>query len=192
MSNGQPHSQAIVVIGGGTAGITAAVEVAETGYEVVLLEKGPALGGRVTRLNRYFPKLCHPTCGLEINYQRIKKDPRLKVITMAEVQGISGGRGNDTVAVKAAPRHVNAKCTACGACAEAAETEVANPFNYGMDEGQGADTANSISRRAKSRRHCFHGFLNVCLSRGGRVTQNDFVALRQTGPSPDPVCARVS
>jgi quinone-modifying oxidoreductase subunit QmoA len=126
------------VVGGGIAGITAAVEVAETGHDVVLLEKGPALGGRVTRLNRYFPKLCHPNCGLEINYQRIKKNPRLKVMTMAEVLEVSGTRGAYGLKVRAHPRHVNANCTACGACAEAAETEVPNAFNYNLDKVKAA------------------------------------------------------
>ncbi len=72
-----PKSQTILVVGGGITGITAAIETAETGYDVILLERGPALGGRVARLNRYFPKLCHPTCGLEINFQRIRKIPRI-------------------------------------------------------------------------------------------------------------------
>ena len=128
-----PESQTILVVGGGIAGITAALEAAETGYDVVLLEQGPVLGGRVSRLNRYFPKLCHPACGLEINYQRIKKNPRLRVVTMASVAGVTGARGNYAVTVNTTPRYVNAKCTACGDCAAAGETEVPNPFNYGLD-----------------------------------------------------------
>jgi len=131
-------SQTIVVIGGGIAGITAAVEAAETGYDVVLLEKGATLGGRVTRLNRYFPKLCHPTCGLEINYQRIKKNPRIKLMAMSEVINVTGERGDYKVEIKSHPRHVNAKCTACGACAEAATSEVNNEFNYGLDKVKSA------------------------------------------------------
>lgn len=131
-------SQTILVVGGGIAGVTAALEAAETGYDVVLLEKEPTLGGRVSRFNRYFPKLCHPTCGLEINYQRIKKNPRLQVMTMAEVAGISGERGNYTVTVKTTPRYVNAKCTACGDCAKATDMEVANSFNYGLDKVKAA------------------------------------------------------
>ncbi len=138
MSDAAPHSQTIIVIGGGIAGVTAALEVAETGYDVILLEKGPTLGGRVTRLNRYFPKLCHPTCGLEINYQRIRKSTRVQVMTMAEVQSVRGVRGRYAVTVKKIPRYVNARCTACGACAETAETRVANPFNYGLDEVKAA------------------------------------------------------
>lgn len=68
--------RSIVVVGAGIAGISAAVEAAEAGYEVTIVERNPYLGGRVAQLNKYFPKLCPPTCGLEINFQRIKKDPR--------------------------------------------------------------------------------------------------------------------
>lgn len=126
-------SQTILVVGGGIAGITAAVEAADTGYDVVLVEKTPTLGGRVAQLNRYFPKLCHPTCGLEINYQRIRGNGKVRVFTLATVTAISGTRGNYTATIATNPRYVNARCTACGDCAKAATTRVANPFNYGMD-----------------------------------------------------------
>ena len=129
-----PKSQTILVVGGGIAGISAALEAAETGHEVVLLEKAPSLGGRVTRFNRYFPKLCHPTCGLEINYQRIKGNPRLKVLTMCEPVKVAGSRGAFTVTVKRHPRYVNDKCTACGDCATATTTMVPNAYNYGLDK----------------------------------------------------------
>ncbi len=133
MSNGGPESQTILVVGGGIAGITAAVEVAETGYDVILLERGPCLGGRVAMFNRYFPKFCHPTCGLEINFQRIKKNSQINVMTMTSVAAVSGGPGNFSVTLETTPRYVNAKCTACGDCARATEIEVPNPFNYGLD-----------------------------------------------------------
>ena len=138
MSNGGPSSQTILVVGGGISGVSAAIEAAEAGYEVILLESTATLGGRVAQLNRYFPKLCHPTCGLEINYQRIKKARNMRVMTMATVAGIEGGRGNYKVTVKTSPRYVNSKCTACGDCAKAAESEVANSFNYGMDKVKAA------------------------------------------------------
>ncbi|UCH75706.1 MAG: CoB--CoM heterodisulfide reductase iron-sulfur subunit A family protein [Rhodospirillales bacterium] len=138
MANQGPTSQTILVVGGGIAGITAAVEAAETGYEVILLERGPALGGRVAQLNRYFPKLCHPTCGLEINYQRIRKLKNLRVVTMASVAEIKGNKGNYAVAVRVAPRYVTANCTACGACAEASEMEVDSAFDYGLSKTKAA------------------------------------------------------
>ncbi len=131
--NQGPASQTILVVGGGIAGITAAVEAAETGYAVILLEKSPALGGRVASLNRYFPKLCHPSCGLEINYQRIRNNPSIKVITMARVESLNGQVGDYQVSVKTRPRFVNEKCTACGDCAKASKVKVSNPFNHGMD-----------------------------------------------------------
>ena len=132
MANEGPKSQTILVVGGGIAGVTAAVEAAEVGYDVVLLERGPAVGGRVAQLNRYFPKLCHPTCGLEINFQRIRKSRRIRLFTMANVVGVGGTKGDYTVTVKTTPRYVNAKCTACGACAEATEMTVPDLFNFGM------------------------------------------------------------
>lgn len=134
MSHQGLSSQTIAVVGGGISGITTALEAAEAGYDVVLLERSPSLGGRVAQLNRYFPKLCHPTCGLEINYQRIKKNRRIKVYTMATVANVAGSRGDFTLTVTLSPRHVKTTCTACGDCAAAAETTVANPFNYGLDQ----------------------------------------------------------
>ena len=138
MANQGPKSQTILVVGGGIAGITAAIEAAETGYDVILLERGPALGGRVAQLNRYFPKLCHPTCGLEINFQRIRKNPRIKLYTMATVDAVAGERGDYKVTVRTTPRYVNANCTACGACAEATDMEVPSPFNYGLSNTKAA------------------------------------------------------
>ena len=59
--------QSVLVIGAGIAGISAALEAAETGAEVVLVEREPSVGGRVLRINNYFPKMCPPACGFEIN-----------------------------------------------------------------------------------------------------------------------------
>lgn len=123
----------ILVVGGGISGITAAVESAEVGYRVTLLERQPYLGGRVAQNNRYFPKLCPPYCGLEINFRRIRRNPRIEVLTLAQVKEISGVPGNYDVEVHVSPRYVNQKCTACGMCIEVCPVERRNPFNYGMD-----------------------------------------------------------
>jgi quinone-modifying oxidoreductase subunit QmoA len=121
-----------MVVGGGISGLTTALEAAEVGYEVFLVEKNPYLGGRVAQLNQYFPKLCPPTCGLEINFRRIKDNPRVKVLTMAEVEKVDGGPGNYAVTVTMRPRYVNENCTCCGACSEACQTEIASDFDFGM------------------------------------------------------------
>jgi len=124
----------ILVVGGGISGITTAVEAAEVGYEVTLIERNPHLGGRVAQLNKYFPKLCPPNCGLEINFRRIKNNPRVKFYTLAEVEKLSGSEGNFDVTVKLNPRFVNEKCTACGACVDVCPVERPNDFNFGMDK----------------------------------------------------------
>ena len=123
---------AILVAGGGFSGITAALEAAELGYEVILVEKNPYLGGRVAQLNQYFPKLCPPSCGLEIQFQRIRNNPKITVLTQACVTKVSGQAGNFDVTVTITPRYVNEKCTACDACAEAAETRVPCEFDLGL------------------------------------------------------------
>ena len=134
MTDQNENGQAIVVVGGGVSGLTAALEAAEAGYEVVLVEKNPHLGGRVAQLHHYFPKLCPPYCGLEINFRRIRSNPRLTVYTMAEVSSIEGEPGDFTVKITQRPRYVTDKCTACGACSEAVAATIDNPFNYGMDQ----------------------------------------------------------
>ncbi|MBI5549958.1 MAG: CoB--CoM heterodisulfide reductase iron-sulfur subunit A family protein [Desulfobacterales bacterium] len=136
--NKAPANGSIVVVGGGISGLTTAIEAAEVGYEVYLVEKNPYLGGRVSQLNQYFPKLCPPTCGLEINFRRIKDNPRIKVFTLAEVEKVEGGPGSYNVTVKLNPRYVNEKCTCCGACAEACTTEINDEFNFGMGTKKGA------------------------------------------------------
>ena len=77
----------LLVIGAGIAGVTAALEAAEMGSEVVLVERDPAIGGRVLRLTNYFPKLCPPSCGMEINTRRLERNPRIRVLTSAQVTG---------------------------------------------------------------------------------------------------------
>ncbi len=130
--------QAIMVVGAGMSGLSAALEAAETGCKVVLVEKNPYLGGRVAQLHQYFPKLCPPYCGLEINFRRIRSNSNIEIITMAEVTGIEGEAGNYKVTVKQSPRYVNDKCTGCGKCSEAVEAEIDNAFNYGLDKTKAA------------------------------------------------------
>jgi quinone-modifying oxidoreductase subunit QmoA len=125
-------SRTILVIGGGIAGVSAALEAAEAGYDVTLIERNPYLGGRVAQLYRYFPKLCPPYCGLEINFRRIKDNPSVRFHTMAEVQAITGGPGSFDVTVTLHPRYVNDRCTACNDCVAVCPAERPDAFNFGM------------------------------------------------------------
>jgi len=131
-------NETILVVGGGISGMTAALEAAETGKQVVLVEKRPYLGGRVSQLYKYFPKLCFPTCGLEINQRRAKMNPNLRVLTMAEVTDIKGEPGSYTASVKLSPRYINESCTACGNCEKAVTAEFDDEYNYGLGKRKGA------------------------------------------------------
>ena len=123
----------ILVIGGGIAGLTAANEAAETGNRVIIVEKEAYLGGRAIRLAKYFPKLCPPYCGFEINLRRIKQNPDVTVHTLAQVEAINGVPGEYTVTIHKEPRYVNQRCTACSDCVPVCPEERPNDFNYGMD-----------------------------------------------------------
>jgi quinone-modifying oxidoreductase subunit QmoA len=127
------EARPILVIGGGIAGITAAVEAAEVGYSVILVEKEAYLGGRVVRTHRYFPKMCPPTCGMEINVRRIRQNPRITVHTLATVEKISGKPGDFRARIRLRPRYVTGKQSLDDSHVEALASERANEFNLGMD-----------------------------------------------------------
>ncbi|MEW6608558.1 MAG: CoB--CoM heterodisulfide reductase iron-sulfur subunit A family protein [bacterium] len=124
----------ILVIGGGISGITTAVEAGEAGYNVTLIEKKPYLGGRVVMMNRYFPKLCPPYCGMEINLRRIKTNNKIKYFTLTEVEKITGQEGNYDVTLRINPRFVTEKCTACGECAKVCPIDRNDDFNLNLSQ----------------------------------------------------------
>jgi len=120
------------------AGITAAVELAEAGRQVVLVEKEAYLGGNVVRMNNYFPKFCPPDCGLEINYRRIRSNPGIKILTRSTVENVEGMPGDFRVTINKSPGYINDYCTACGKCADVCPVERINDFNYGFDKTRAA------------------------------------------------------
>jgi len=143
------NGKGILVIGGGMAGMTAALEAAEAGVDAVLVEKESYLGGRVARMNQYFPKLCPPTCGLEINFRRIKSNPRITVVTGAGVEQITGAPGNYEVTVQIRPRFVTDACTLCDECARACPAERDDDFNYGLSKTKAAYLPHSMAFPAR-------------------------------------------
>ncbi len=122
----------LLVVGGGISGLTAAVEASEAGAEVTLAERNPYLGGRVAQMHQYFPKLCPPSCGLEILLRRVRSNPRIKCLTQTEVQSLSGEPGRYRAALRRSPRFVNARCTLCGACAPVCPESRPDEFNCGL------------------------------------------------------------
>ena len=126
----------LLVVGGGIAGITAAVEAAEVGKRVTLVEREHYLGGRVVQLNKYFPKMCPPVCGLEINFRRIRQNPNISVLTGASPVAVNGAAGAYRATLKIAPRFVTEKCTACGDCEKVCQVEVPDRFNFGLTKAK--------------------------------------------------------
>ena len=126
----------VLVIGGGISGITAAVELAEAGQKVVLVEKEDYLGGKVAEFNNYFPKLCPPSCGLEINFRRLRSNPLISYYTGASVKSICGSEGSYEVSLDLKPRLINNHCTACGKCAGVCPVD--RPAPPGAKAGQKA------------------------------------------------------
>ena len=113
--------------------MTAAVEAAEVGYRVILVEKEAYLGGRVVRMHQYFPKMCPPACGFEINVRRIRQNPRITVHTLATVTEISGSAGSFKARIRCKPRYVTGEHSLDDSIPEQLTSERVNDFNYGMD-----------------------------------------------------------
>lgn len=139
----------LLVVGGGIAGMTCAIEAAEAGRQVVLVEKSASLGGRVAGFHRYFPKLCPPPCGIELNVRRIQNNPRITVYTLAELEGLSGSPGNFEVELKFSPRYVRESCTVCGECSKACPAEVPDAFNYGQGKVKAAHLPHAAAYPAR-------------------------------------------
>lgn len=130
-------SNSILVVGGGFAGLTSAIEAAELGYDVYIVEKSPFLGGRVAQLNKYFPKLCPPSCGLEIQFQRIRKNPRIKFFTQAEVVALKGQKGDYVATVRIKPRHTAPHNVDFSLLASTLDGEVCDEFELGLAKRKG-------------------------------------------------------
>jgi len=124
----------ILVVGAGISGITTAIEAAEAGYKVILVETKNFIGGKAIEMNKYFPKLCPPYCGMEINFQRIKKNTGITLFTSSKVTKVKGKAGNFDVCIETHPEFVNSNCTLCNKCTEVCPIDIADTYNYGMNK----------------------------------------------------------
>ena len=126
------QTKPLLVVGGGIAGVTAALEAAEAGQPVVLVERDPSVGGRVLKNHQYFPKLCPPSCGMEINTRRVGKNPLVRLLTGSEVRGAERTDTGWRVTVHRKAEYVTSACTTCGECTKACKATVADPFELGL------------------------------------------------------------
>jgi len=128
-----PVKKAALVIGGGIAGISAALDLAEAGYPVYLVEEKPSIGGHMAQLDKTFPTMDCSACILTPKMVEVSRHPNIKLKTYSEVVGVEGTVGSFKVKVLMKPRFViEDKCTACGECAQACPVEVPNEFDMGL------------------------------------------------------------
>lgn len=126
-----------MVIGGGIAGLEAALDIAEAGHRVYLVEKQPSLGGRMAQLNKTFPRMEDAGALVHGEIQRALEHPNVQMLAYSEVTNIEGYIGNFKITVRRKPRFVDAaRCTACGKCAEACVLagQVPNEFQLGLGQ----------------------------------------------------------
>ncbi len=132
------NENAVLIIGGGHSGVSAALEITEAvDKKVYIVEKKSYIGGRVLQMYKYFPKLCPPFCGFEINTKRIKSstEGNINFLVSSSVEEITKSKEGSgyKLKIKQKPQYINDNCTVCGECAKVCPEERPNDFNYGMD-----------------------------------------------------------
>jgi heterodisulfide reductase subunit A len=122
-------SKDVLVIGGGVAGISAALQLANSGYKVYMVERQPSIGGRMAQLSKTFPTLDCAPCILSPRMVEVAAHPNVVLFTGSEVVGFSGFPGNYRVRVRVAPRGVDPKkCVGCAKCEKVCPAKVPNEF----------------------------------------------------------------
>jgi heterodisulfide reductase subunit A len=128
-----PVTRRALVIGGGIAGIQAALDMANSGYEVVLVERSPSIGGHMIQLSETFPTLDCSQCILTPKMVEVSKHPKIKLLTYSEVQEVSGYVGNFNVKILKKPTYVDPeKCTLCDECTKVCPVVAPNEFDLGL------------------------------------------------------------
>lgn len=124
-----------LVIGGGIAGIQTALDIADAGYEVDIVEKTPSIGGRMSQLDKTFPTLDCSACILTPKMVEAAAHEKIKIYTYSEVEKVSGFVGDFTVDIRKKARSVDMdKCTGCGVCQEKCPSKKASSeFNRGLN-----------------------------------------------------------
>ncbi|MGQ9551703.1 MAG: FAD-dependent oxidoreductase [Candidatus Bathycorpusculaceae bacterium] len=122
-----------LVIGGGIAGMNAALDLAEMGFKVYLLEKGESIGGHMAQLDKTFPTLDCSICIEGPKMVDVGRHPNIKVIAFADLLNVSGFVGNFKVRIRKNPRYVIAEsCTGCGECKEVCPIEYPNEWDMNL------------------------------------------------------------
>jgi heterodisulfide reductase subunit A len=127
-----PVAQKAMVIGGGVAGIQAALDMADAGYKVYLVERSGSIGGRMAQIDKTFPTMDCSICILAPKMSEVGRHPNIELLTLSEVQEVSGHIGNFRVKVLKRARYVTNECTNCGDCIEACPQITPDEFEAGL------------------------------------------------------------
>ncbi len=130
-----PVTKRALVIGGGIAGIQTALDIADAGFPVDIVEKKPTIGGKMAQLDKTFPTLDCAACILTPKMVDVAQNENIRIFSYSEVTDVKGFVGNFDVTIKKKARYVKEDiCTGCGACTEKCPMKkVPNEFNLGMD-----------------------------------------------------------
>lgn len=168
-----PMTKRALVIGGGIAGITAALDIADAGFPVDIVEKDYTVGGKMAKLDKTFPTLDCASCIVTPKMTEVSQNPNIRILSASEVCRVSGYIGNFEIDIKRHPRYVDeTKCTGCGACIEKCPNKkVPNAFNLGLNNRKAIDIpfAQAVPKVANiDANYCLHmkglanGKDNVC------------------------------
>ena len=130
-----PVTKRALVIGGGIAGIQTALDIADAGFPVDIVEKNPTIGGKMAQLDKTFPTLDCAACILTPKMVDVAQNDKIRIFSYSEVTDVQGFVGNFDVTIKKNARYVKEDvCTGCGACVEKCPMKkIPNEFNLGMD-----------------------------------------------------------
>ena len=115
----QEKTPATLVIGAGIAGMQTALDIAEAGFKVYLVERQPSIGGHMAQLDKTFPTLDCSSCIMTPRMVEVAQHPNIELLTYSEVEWIRGEAGNFRARIRKKARSVNEKCTGCGICVSA-------------------------------------------------------------------------